>query len=281
MPRVLPSEVVRVIEALFPGHVENNFQGILLVAANLSALEVISELVEQIPEELITLQSSEYSALIAGVAGIRSELASVSSVRQVSGRNIVRLTGFDQTPVALVHGALEKCPDNAPSAQTAGLEFIEEEGLRDNLRLDISSAETAISNGEWKGATVLAGSVVEALLLWALQARSPSDIRSTIEALRQSEPSFRDPGENLERWDMYSLIEVAAKLQVISTNTAGQCRLAKDFRNLIHPGRAQRLGEVCDRATALSAMAAVEHGDVVGGPSEDADAVNDVGAVPL
>ena len=50
MPRVLPSEVVRVIEALFPGHIENDFQSILLVAANLSGLEVISELVEQIPE---------------------------------------------------------------------------------------------------------------------------------------------------------------------------------------------------------------------------------------
>lgn len=36
-------------------------------------------------------------------------------------------------------------------------------------------------------------------------------------------------------------------------------RLAKDFRNLIHPGAAQRLAQNCDRATALSAVAAVEH----------------------
>ena len=40
---------------------------------------------------------------------------------------------------------------------------------------------------------------------------------------------------------------------------ATQTRLAKDFRNLIHPGRAQRQGQTCDRATALSAVAAVEH----------------------
>ena len=92
---------------------------------------------------------------------------------------------------------MKKCPDTAPSAQTAGLEFIEDEGLRENLRIDISSAERAIADGVWKGATVLAGSIVEALLLWALQARNPSDVRSTIEALRQSEPSFRDPGETL------------------------------------------------------------------------------------
>lgn len=171
---------------------------------------------------------------------------------------MVRIPGFDENPVALIYTALKECPDVSPSPETAGLEFIEEEGFRDNLRVDISSTEIAFSNGEWKGATVLAGSVVEALLLWALQARNPSDIKNTVEALRQSEPSFRDPGETLERWDMYSLIEVAAKLQAISANTASQCRLAKDFRNLIHPGRAQRLGEVCDRGTALSAMAAVE-----------------------
>ena len=27
----------------------------------------------------------------------------------------------------------------------------------------------------------------------------------------------------------------------------------------VHPGRARRLGQVCDRATAMSAIAAVEH----------------------
>jgi hypothetical protein len=33
---------------------------------------------------------------------------------------------------------------------------------------------------------------------------------------------------------------------------------AREFRNLIHPGRSARLGKVCDRGTALSASAAVE-----------------------
>jgi hypothetical protein len=42
-------------------------------------------------------------------------------------------------------------------------------------------------------------------------------------------------------------------------DTAQQARLGKDFRNLIHPGRASRLGKICDRGTALSALAAVEH----------------------
>jgi hypothetical protein len=37
-----------------------------------------------------------------------------------------------------------------------------------------------------------------------------------------------------------------------------QADLARDFRNLIHPGRAQRTGADCDRGTALTALAAIE-----------------------
>ena len=211
MPRVLPSEVVRVIEALFPGQIENEFQSIVLVAANLSGLEVISRLVEQIPEELITLQGSEYSALIAGVAGIRSELANVSSVRELSGRNIVRLTGFDQTPVALVHGALKKCSDTAPSAQTAGLEFIEDEGLRENLRIDISSAERALAEGGWKAATILSGSVLEALFLGILETKASSEIERAVEAIRGTDSSFKNPGKTLVTLALSSIIGGGSK----------------------------------------------------------------------
>jgi hypothetical protein len=52
---------------------------------------------------------------------------------------------------------------------------------------------------------------------------------------------------------------VAIELKLITKETEQQCRLAKDFRNLVHPGRAKRLGQACNRATALSAVAAVEH----------------------
>ena len=55
------------------------------------------------------------------------------------------------TPVALIYRALKKCADVSPSPETAGLEFIEEEGFRDNLRVDITSAETAISMVNGRG----------------------------------------------------------------------------------------------------------------------------------
>jgi hypothetical protein len=36
-----------------------------------------------------------------------------------------------------------------------------------------------------------------------------------------------------------------------------QAGLAKDARNLIHPGKALRSGEACDKTTALTALTAV------------------------
>ena len=69
-----------------------------------------------------------------------------------------------------------------------------------------------------------------------------------------------NPGADLEGpgWHLHEYVEVAAHMGVIKPDTATLVRLAKDFRNLIHPGRAARLGQKCDRATALGALAAVE-----------------------
>ena len=69
----------------------------------------------------------------------------------------------------------------------------------------------------------------------------------------------KKPENQIDRWTLDTYIEVALGLKIIDENTAKQARLAKDFRNLIHPGRAQRVKQKCDRATALSAAAAMEH----------------------
>jgi hypothetical protein len=53
-------------------------------------------------------------------------------------------------------------------------------------------------------------------------------------------------------------VEVAEELALIEPDTAKQTRLAKDFRNLIHPGRSIRKQHACDRGTALATTAAVE-----------------------
>jgi hypothetical protein len=53
-------------------------------------------------------------------------------------------------------------------------------------------------------------------------------------------------------------ILIAKHEDFIKQNTVKQVELAQGFRNLIHPGRARRLNEICDRATALNALAGAE-----------------------
>ncbi len=162
------------------------------------------------------------------------------------------------SPVTLIRQALASCPDEAPSVGTAELIFIADKELRESLRRDIGAVNSALSNGEWKAATVLAGSVVEALLLWSLHQCPLTNVTSAAEELVTAKTLKRKPSANLEDWFLPELIEVATHLNVIKDDTAVQTRLAKDYRNLIHPGRTQRLGQICDRGTALAAVAALE-----------------------
>ena len=99
---------------------------------------------------------------------------------------------------------------------------------------------------------MLAGAAGEALLLWAIEKKSPSDTGAAHAAVIPSAPS--DPN----RWDLDGYIKVAKALGLIEAETAKQADLAREFRNLIHPGRSARLAKKCDRGTALSALAALE-----------------------
>jgi hypothetical protein len=171
------------------------------------------------------------------------------------------LRGYDQNPVALIRGAMADCPDEAPRADTVGLVFITDAKLRESIRLDIDSASRDLAQGEWKGATVLAGSAVEALLLWALkehESKNTGAITTAVTALKG--PVRQGLSSNLEDrdWHLHEYVEVAAHLKLISADAAQLVRLAKEFRNLIHPGAVARLSKAADRSTALAALAAVE-----------------------
>ena len=100
--------------------------------------------------------------------------------------------------------------------------------------------------------------------MWALKecdAKRSGSVRvAVIATLGGGKPLTRDPGPDLEGqgWHLHEYVEVAAHLGILRADTASQVRLAREFRNLIHPGRSARLRQKCDRGTALSALAAVD-----------------------
>jgi hypothetical protein len=161
------------------------------------------------------------------------------------------------SPVKLIYDALRKCPDEIPTIGTSELPFLKDTALKERLRLDIGAVHHAVANGDWKAATVLGGSVIEALLLWGLQEIGPNDVTKAVQTLTGNK-SISKPDTNLEKWDLYCFKEVSTEAGLIKQDTASLIDLTREYRNLIHPGRAQRLKMQCDRATAYTTVAALD-----------------------
>lgn len=263
MPRVVPSQVVSLIDQLFPqyraGGTDRN-QWFNQMLDRCYGLQALLDLTDQIPSSLLVLNSYDYSVLVSSIAAIRNVLKNPKSHGHGFSIELPPIAEFGNlNPIALIRDLLNKCPDEFPPPGTTELSFIGDQALRDSLRIDIGIINRALADNEWKGATVIAGSVVEALLLWGLQQRKQAEINTAVGLLVSKKTLARNPHSDLEQWTLHEYIEVSRVLDVITEEAANQARLAKDFRNLIHPGRSQRLGQACNRATALSAVAAVEH----------------------
>jgi hypothetical protein len=256
MPRVVPSQVVK-----FIAQIPYNDQGgvISMNQIGTTSLSSVLDLLSQIPDELLTMDNDSYAAFVRARADIRETLALWTSTRNAGQGQFPVNRGAANNPLEIIRRALANCPDESPAPSTSELSFISDVKLRTNLRNDMGAVNRALSNGEWKAATVLAGSAIEALLLWALQQKPPAAIASAITALVTAGTFNTKPPGNLEDWNLHQYTEVAAHLGVIKDDTAKQTRLARQFRNFIHPGVAQRLAQKCDRATALSAVAGLEH----------------------
>jgi len=138
--------------------------------------------------------------------------------------------------------------------------FVKDDELRDSLRRDVSAAIRALNNSEWKAATVLAGATIEALLHWKLQEPpiTSASLDAAVKALVAANKSTK-PNSDIDYWTLHHFVEIAAHLKVITDDTTTEVRLAQNFRNLIHPGRAARLNQTCDRGTAYSAIGALDH----------------------
>jgi hypothetical protein len=255
MARVVPSQIVALIDQNMP---QTKSATLNVDHGSVAVLMAIARLIDELPSELLTISGEDYSDLVCGVESIRNSV----TYWQHKGVGQIGNSGIrGKNTLLLVRDALVKCPDQAPSVATVELAFISDNALRESIRLDISTATSASHSGEWKAATVLAGAATEALLLWAAQeqeSKTSGAIQSAISALTTAGTLKSKPDGNPERWSFLELIEIALNLGLIKTDTATQARLGKDFRNLIHPGRAARLGLVCDKGTALSAQAAAE-----------------------
>lgn len=211
-------------------------------------LSALLHLLDAMPEALMPTDRDRYMDLVLGMNAIRHAVAVWRSGDQkLVLKPLKRWGGLNA--VALVIKALSAAPDEAPAPTTKTLSFIADAADRSALQNDIAGVERAIQNAEWKAATVLAGSVIEALLLWGLSQDTKSALSATAAPKSQAD---------LGRWDLVDLIRVAAELKIIGDQTAKQADLARDYRNLIHPAVAVRRKMVADRPTAFGAFAGMD-----------------------
>lgn len=145
--------------------------------------------------------------------------------------------------------------------------WIKVKRTRDIVNSDWKEAQIAYRHGAWKAAIVLAGSTIEGLLLSALMQLSGRAKKEVIKErlLRISESKNRTGA--LEFLYLRELIELAVKLDLISSGPLKFSHSVNDYRNIIHPGllirdRTLRAGKL-EAAAALSAakMVARDLGD--------------------
>ncbi len=121
-------------------------------------------------------------------------------------------------------------------------DFVSDDNLRASLEADYRELELCIKAGAWKAVQVLAGSIIETIL---------------IDYLLMSDYQKRSPTDPLDM-DLFKAIVACRKEQVISERTEQLSHAIRSYRNLIHPGRTIRVGEIANERGAKIAQILVE-----------------------
>jgi hypothetical protein len=126
---------------------------------------------------------------------------------------------------------------------TPKFDFITTREFRESLEADYAEMNKCADAKAWKSVQVLAGSIVEALLVDYLA--------------NTSHPSRA--GKDPLKFDLATAIATCRSEEVLSPRAADLCSVVRSYRNLIHPGRAIRLGEQPpDQSSATIALALID-----------------------
>ena len=122
-------------------------------------------------------------------------------------------------------------------------DYINSPEFRASLESDYKEMRTCAEAGAWKSAQVLAGSIVESLLVDYLTS-TPNPARTQKDPLKL---------------DLSEAISICRAEKALSDRSADLCSVVRSYRNLIHPGRMVRLNEPApDRTTCDIAIALID-----------------------
>jgi len=233
MPTVVPSQIVQYIDKTFSEDEKRGAKPIVLSPPGSGSLNALLTLVDHVPNSLLPSDPEIYAVMIRSLEEIRFSVKRAESQdfrsAAVSGPPDLRPYTPGQSPVGVIRAAFASCPDEITPRESQEFVFIRDPEIRCGLLRDLATSRSALLNEEWKPATVIAGSLLEALLLWAIQQRPGPDVQiASSSAVRKGVLTKAPPNDPLE-WDLHQYIQVAAELRLIEAETAAQARLAKDF----------------------------------------------------
>ena len=225
-----------------------------LEPASQAKVTSILGLADLVPPQLLVIKGRDLAGYICSISTIRAELALLHGLYERGGGSVSMfphlkpLSDFDNlSPIQIIRNSLAKCPDAIPAVGTAGLPFFSDQFLREALRNEIAAVEQSLVDREWKAATVLGGAALEAILFWSIKAM-PTELASL--------PN--KPSDRVEDWKLRQMIDVARQLGLIEESTKKLAELARDTRNLVHPGQVLKSRADCDKATSQTVAAAIE-----------------------
>ncbi len=141
------------------------------------------------------------------------------------------------------------------SARIREFDFVASDDLRRIIERDYRELSLILfPAGAWKSTVVLAGSILEAILVDQLTASS--EVKALVKACEKSPKTKRiDKGQ----WSMYQLINVATEIGVIPKDRASAIDVTlREYRNVIHSDVELKKKYFCTEAEASLAKGALD-----------------------
>lgn len=122
-------------------------------------------------------------------------------------------------------------------------DYINSNEFRESLENDYAELQKCLAAGAWKSVQVIAGSIVESILI------------DYLVSTKEEGRTKKDP----LKLDLAEIVSICRTEKVLSDRTADLCSVIRSYRNLIHPGRVVRLREnKPDKGSATVSIAVVE-----------------------
>jgi len=114
-----------------------------------------------------------------------------------------------------------------PVIEAREFAFVTNSEIRRIVERDYREIQRAFISQCWKAVVILAGGLIEAILLDALSKRQNQAI-----AAKAAPKGSKD----FVRWNLSELIEVVIELGIVSESVAKVSHAVREYRNLVHPG---------------------------------------------